>query len=317
MKQLLLFSFLIFFSILGCKKEDIAIIPFLSTSPLNNITVTSAVCGGYVTSDGGAAITASGVCWSTSEKPSISNSKTVDGDGSSPFKSSLRGLNANTKYYVRAYATNIEGTSYGDEKAFTTYKTNAISDYEGNLYNIVAIGNQIWTVENLKSTKFNDGTEIPLNTDNKTFASLPAAICSWYNNDAENNKSTYGALYNWYSVNSGKLCPAGWHVPSRAEWETLITYAGNGGMLKEPGTLNWNNPNLGATDKFGFTALPGGIFSDRFCDMKDDGQWWSSTEYTDLGFNDGWSFILFYNNDKHAFNHDYKTWSKSIRCVKN
>ena len=123
-----------------------------------------------------------------------------------------------------------------------------VQDIDGNNYLTVTIGTQIWMAENLRTTKYNDGTAIPLVTDNTTWANLTTPAYCWYNNDAKTNGSTYGALYNWYSVNTKKLCPTGWHVPNDTEWTTLTTYLGGtavaGGKLKETGTAHWYSPNF-------------------------------------------------------------------------
>jgi uncharacterized protein (TIGR02145 family) len=96
-----------------------------------------------------------------------------------------------------------------------------VTDIEGNVYNTVTIGKQVWMAENLKTTRLNDNTEIPLHSDNKDWKALFSPAYFWYDNEEEANKNTYGALYNWYSVNTHKLCPAGWHIPDDREW---ITY---------------------------------------------------------------------------------------------
>jgi len=160
----------------------------------------------------------------------------------------------------------------------------AITDKDGNVYTSVTIGTQVWMVENLKTTKFNDGTAIPLVTDNTAWKNLVTPGYCWYNNDAATYKEAYGALYNWYAVNTGKLCPSGWHVPTVAEWETLTDYLGTyvvaGGKLKETGNTHWNAPNAGASNESGFTALPGGDRSSNgaYDGIGGYGTWWSSTE---------------------------------------
>lgn len=137
-----------------------------------------------------------------------------------------------------------------------------ISDIEGNKYKIVQIGTQVWMAENLRTTKYRDGAYIPLVADSaKWRASRTHAYC--YNENKTSNRDAYGMFYNWYAVNSGKLAPAGWHIPTNAEWNVLINYLGGrdyaGGLLKEAGTLHWQTPNIGATNESKFTALPGGI----------------------------------------------------------
>ena len=141
-------------------------------------------------------------------------------------------------------------------------KAQTLKDIEGNVYPAVIIGTQVWMAENLKTTKYNDGMAIPLVSDNNAWEALKTPGYCWYNNDAAANKNRFGALYNWYTVNTKKLCPAGWHVPNDKEWTTLRTYLGGeeiaGGKLKETGTTHWTSPNTDATNQTGFTALPGG-----------------------------------------------------------
>ncbi len=136
-----------------------------------------------------------------------------------------------------------------------------VKDIDGNVYKTVTIGTQVWMAEDLKTTKYNDGTPIPYVADDTEWKNLRSDAYCWYNND-ESNKTTYGALYNWYTTNTGKLCPVGWHVSTNSDWEKLIDYGGGweiaGGKLKEAGTTHWDAPNIGATNEFGFTALPGG-----------------------------------------------------------
>jgi uncharacterized protein (TIGR02145 family) len=241
------------------------VIPTLSTTAASSITTTSATSGGNVISDGGATVTARGVCWSTNQNPTIDNSKTSNDIGTGSFTSNLTGLTANTIYYVRAYATNSMGTAYGNQVTFKTttdVETNTVTDIDGNIYHTVTIGTQVWMVENLKTTKYRNGDPIPNVTGNAWAALTTGAYC-WYNNDAATYKATYGALYNWYAVaDSRNIAPTGWHVPTDAEWTTLTTFLGGesvaGGKLKETGTNHWTSPNTGATNETGFTALPGG-----------------------------------------------------------
>jgi uncharacterized protein (TIGR02145 family) len=188
-----------------------------------------------------------------------------------------------TKIKVIAYDT------LGDSSAWSTEKTafigRSVMDIDGNEYQTIKIGTQIWMVENLKTTRYNDGTAIPLVTDSATWGALTTPGYCWYNNDSVSNAKSYGALYNWYTVNSGKLAPAGWHVPSDSEWTVLSTYLGgdnvSGGKLKEAGTTHWNSPNTGATNETGFLALPGGFryYSGTYSNQSIYGTWWSATEY--------------------------------------
>jgi uncharacterized protein (TIGR02145 family) len=215
------------------------------------------------------------------------------------FSSSITGLTANTLYYVRAYATNSAGTAYGNEVSFTTTsssgQTGTVTDTEGNIYNTITIGTQVWMAENLKTTKYNDNTAIPLVTDNTEWQALSTPAYCWYNNDEATNKPVYGALYNWYTVNTGKICPAGWHVPSDTEWKTLEIYLGM--TQSQADATGWRGTNQGTqiknitgwsggsinTNTSGFSALPGGA-RDFASEGASVGQgsgvaWWTATEY--------------------------------------
>lgn len=175
-------------------------------------------------------------------------------------------------------------------------KAQTVTDIDGNIYNTVTIGTQVWMKENLKTTKYNDGTAIPIVTDNAAWSKLTTPGYCWNNNDEASFKATYGALYNWYVVdaasNGGKnVCPTGWIVSTDGQWTTLITYLGGenvaGGKLKETGITHWQSPNAGATNESGFTALPGGNRNGNgeFFTTGYNGYWWSSTAaYTYYAF---------------------------------
>ncbi|HOD88965.1 MAG TPA: FISUMP domain-containing protein [Bacteroidales bacterium] len=191
--------------------------------------------------------------------------------------------------------------------------------YNGVTYNTVQIGSQCWLKENLKTTHYNDGTSIPNVTDNAIWETTTSgAYCCYDNNPS--NCNTYGALYNWYAVNTDKLCPNGWHVPSDAEWTTLVNYLGGasvaGGALKEAGTSHWSSPNTSATNSSGFSALPGGnrYGSDgSFYYLGSYGYWWSSTEYD--GSN-AWSRLLAYDFANVYRYYSYKRVGFSVRCLR-
>lgn len=194
-----------------------------------------------------------------------------------------------------------------------------VSDEDGNFYPSVIIGDQEWLAQNLRTTKLNDGTNIQQVTNLATYVSLSSPVYTWYNNDIA-NKETYGGLYNWYTVNTGKCCPDGWHVPSDSEWSKLTKALGGeaiaGGKLKEEGTTHWDSPNIGATNLTGFTALPGGyIFTGgAFGNINTNGFWWSSTEF---GTDRAYSRIMYFNDENITRHSDYfKTLGLSIRCIK-
>ena len=199
-----------------------------------------------------------------------------------------------------------------DAKVVTT-------DPDGNAFGIVTIGTQTWMAEDLKTTHYNDGTAIPNVTDNATWAGLATGAYCWYNNDAATYKNTYGPLYNWYAVNTGKLCPTGWHVPTNGEWSTLTTYLGGeivaGGKLKETGYSHWKTPNTGATNETGFTALPGGYRDNKgaFSSITHFSNGWSSTEYSSTN---AWNRYLSYDFDRISRINSYKVNGFPVRCLR-
>jgi uncharacterized protein (TIGR02145 family) len=292
------------------------LMPTIATEIVSSITSTSSKSGGTVSSDGGAPVTSRGVCWSTSGEPKVTDGKTDNGTGSGTFTSFISGLDGMTTYYIRAYATNIAGTAYGNERSFKTY---AVNDIDGNGYNSVTIGTQIWMATNLMTSKYIDGEEIPLITDNTGWSNLTTPGFCWYNNDAATYKPAYGALYNWYAANSSKLCPTGWHVPTDTEWKNLTDYLGGNsvaaGKMKEEGITHWTNPNTGATNESNFTALPGG-YRDRsgiFYYTGNYGRWWSSSEYDSQS---GWGRGMGYNEINISFYGYIKQIGFSVRCLK-
>jgi uncharacterized protein (TIGR02145 family) len=198
-----------------------------------------------------------------------------------------------------------------------------VTDIDGNSYKTVYIGKQHWMAENLKVSKYNDGTIIPNVTDGNKWYKLSTGAWIHYDNDLGNN-SKYGKLYNWFSVNTTtngdkNLCPTGWHVPKDSEWSVLTTYLGGdslaGGKMKEAGISKWKSPNLLATNASLFNGLPGGgkgnEINFRFIDSC--GIWWSSTElnlsrarFLGLKYSDGYAFR----------GHDNKNDGYSVRCIK-
>jgi uncharacterized protein (TIGR02145 family) len=285
-----------------------------TTAPTATSTTTG-TCGGNVTTDGGSAVIARGVCWSTVANPTTSNSKTTDGTGTGTYSSSITGLTANTTYHVRAYATNAAGTSYGSDRTFTTDPLTVV-DKDGNSYTVIRIGTQVWMKENLKTTTFSDNASIPSVTDATAWSNLTTPGYCLYGNNAA-NKNIYGALYNWYAVNTAKLCPTGWHVPTDDDCIALESYLGGtaGGKLKETGTTHWASPNTGATDEVDFKALPGGLRSEAgtFQFITNYGFWWTSSGYSS---HNEWYRELEYNTDNNVRYFKDDNNGMSVRCIK-
>ena len=192
-------------------------------------------------------------------------------------------------------------------------------DIDGNVYETIQIGEQLWMAENLKVTHYNDGSEIPNITNNGDWGGLSTGAYGDYDNNPTNSE-TYGRLYNWYTVDDSRgLCPEGWHVPSDNEYTVLTDYLGGesvaGGKMKEAGLEDWNSPNTGATNESGFTGLPGG---DRgtygtCAYMGIYGDFWSSTEYNS---NSAWFRLLHYfYSEVYRFNLG-KRYGCSVRCLR-
>lgn len=200
-----------------------------------------------------------------------------------------------------------------------TSNNSTVQDADGNVYHVSTIGTQVWMVENLKTTHYNDNSAITSVTDPTTWAGLTTEAYCWYNNDAATYKNTYGALYNWYAVNTGKLCPKGWHVPTDAEWTTLTTYLGGesvaGGKLKETGTAHWASPNTGADNSSGFAALPGGSHytNGLFYTIGTYGYWWSSDESTSIN---AWHRYMNSSSAIITRKDNTKSLGFSVRCIK-
>jgi uncharacterized protein (TIGR02145 family) len=304
----------------------------LNTLPIGNVSASGAVSGGNITSDGGTPVTQRGVCWSTSQNPTTANNSTSDGGGVGNYASNLTGLQAGTTYYVRAYATNSAGTAYGDQLQFTaaggggsdylnpnlTY--GSITDQNGNTYATIVIGTQEWMAENLRTAIYANGDPISNVTDAGQWVGLATGAWIHYNNDSQ-YESPYGKLYNWYTVADPRnVCPAGWHVPTDAEWTVLSDYLGGqsvaGGQMKSTSTQYWQAPNTGATNDSGFSGLPGGerIFYDgNFNNLGDYGSWWSASEESaDVAwprYLDNTSAGIYRDNSD-------KRYGFSVRCVR-
>ena len=227
----------------------------ITTTAISSILANSAISGGNISSDGGASVIVRGICWNTSGSPITANSKTENGGGTGTFTSTMNGLSPNTLYYVRAYAVNSAGTSYGDQKNFTTspvasdpqwsiFNPNlnygSVTDINGNTYKTILIGTQTWMAQSLRTTKFNDGTSVP---------ELPADYTNYvtpgYSVRVPDDVTTFGLCYNWYTLdaaaNGGRnVCPTGWHVPTDDEWMTLENYLINNGYNYD-GTIGGAN----------------------------------------------------------------------------
>ncbi|MCX6306896.1 MAG: fibrobacter succinogenes major paralogous domain-containing protein [Bacteroidetes bacterium] len=206
-----------------------------------------------------------------------------------------------------------------DHLIYPDSTSGVVSDKDGNSYSTVKIGRQVWMAENLRTTKYNDGTFIQHIPANSVWGKLTTPGYCWYNNDSVVNKYTYGALYNWYAVETGKLAPYGWHIPTDAEWDTLASTLGGeliaGGKLKEKGTLHWQSPNTGATNETGFFALPGGIrfTNGTFFNLGNVGIWGSATESDTAS---AWCRFMSCSSGSMNSSPSGKSTGFSVRCIR-
>jgi uncharacterized protein (TIGR02145 family) len=198
---------------------------------------------------------------------------------------------------------------------------NKITDADGNVYNSVTIGTQVWMVENLKTTRYRNGDLIGTTTPATLDISAEATPkYQWAYDGNESNVATYGRLYTWYAVTDIRgVCPTGWHLPIDAEWNTLTTSQGGesvaGGKLKETGTTHWSAPNTLATNEAGFSALPGGhrLFDGSFYLVGYSGYWWNSTEYSTSS---ALYRYMYYSVSNVYSENTYKNYGLSVRCLK-
>lgn len=227
------------------------------------------------------------------------------------------GTAISVELYGASDPDNAEAVGYGD-----------LMDYDGNVYTTVVIGTQMWIIENYRTTHYEDGSSISNITDNSLWLADTTGAYCWYNNDETTYKATYGALYNWYAINNASgFCyferdgskETGWRVPTYSDFVTLqnyVTSIAGGAKLKEVGTTNWLTPNSGATDTYGFKAVPAGIRSPS------NGVFYYSTRYnyimsttetlSDYMFN----VALSYDNILFPIGYALKTSGYSVRCVK-
>lgn len=205
-----------------------------------------------------------------------------------------------------------------------------VSDIDGNVYNVVSIGNQCWMKENLKTTRYKNGTPIPTGLSDAQWQATTSGACADYNNDSTKT-AVYGKLYNWYAVaDTNGLCPTGWHEPEDWEWNVLVktidpsadtTCNGcsqsqtAGGAMKEIGLTHWASPNTGATNSSGFTGLPGGYRDGigPYGSIGDYGYWWSATQNSTTYTH--YRFLYYFDSGVYRGN-DLKGNGFSVRCVR-
>lgn len=289
--------FIIALLIIGCEKtEELKKSPLIETLPINKITYTSVYCLGELISDENDSIE-KGFCWSKKDVPTINDYKISCKSASKVFSGKITGLEPNSLYNLRAYAINITGTAYGGLIKFKTKSFGTMIDQDGNEYKTMTIGSQTWMAENLRATKYNDGTSITNVSDDKDWAELnTGAYCSYNNITNIDSIKTFGILYNWYAASTGKLAPKGWHVATFQDFLALKDSLGGDIQAYK-------------LEEYGFNAIPGGFRNTwgEFEAIKNSGYWWSSTSN-----NNYYSWGLCFLGEIESS----KLRGYSIRCVK-
>ncbi|MGF1586488.1 MAG: fibrobacter succinogenes major paralogous domain-containing protein [Bacteroidales bacterium] len=313
----------------SCSKSETPVL--IATVEVTGITDVSARSGGIIVYGEEGGYKDKGVVWGTVADPTIENNsgRNTHTGNNSEFSSIIEGLNPGTVYYIRAYASNILGTAYGDEQSFRTY-LQGVNDIDGNTYYTIGIGSQEWMGTNLKTTRYLNGDSINFISLSQEWESVTGAARTVYNSDIENER-VFGSLYNWYAVTDDRgICPPGWRVPGDEDWKVLerelgmSTSSSNrsglrdryaGGKLKERGTARWNGPNILATDEYGFRALPGGYIDIKGNSQTRDrnGNWWTSTELHEIN---AIYRNLYHENAGIYRSGIHKNSGFSVRCMK-
>ncbi|UCH10181.1 MAG: fibrobacter succinogenes major paralogous domain-containing protein [Fidelibacterota bacterium] len=208
----------------------------------------------------------------------------------------------------------------GSQPAYHQAQSDTVIDIDGNVYHTVAIGSQLWLVENLRVTHYRDGTAIPEVSVSNDWSSLTTGAFCEPEPDSSAGREAYGLLYNFHAVNdSRELCPEGWHVPTAEEWRTLIETLGGdeeaGGSMRDTGSGLWRTPVPGSTNASGFSALPAGGRG-RFGGAGEVGRyatWWSSTPHDDSF---AWHWGLHPDRNSIRYNPGHKASGFSVRCIK-
>lgn len=300
------------------QKAKAALLPTVTTNSVKYISSSQIQSGGTILSNGGAEITAKGVCWNTSSQPTISNYKTSDGYGSSPFISNIY-ESTRTKYYLRAYATNSVGTAYGNEIEFTP---GSMTDVDGNIYLTVRIGNQEWMAANLRTTRYSNGDPIR-KAQSAADWSKQGEVGAYCDYPTPSDNITYGKLYNWYAGKDWRnVCPYGWHVPTSDEMRAMQNAVGSssGNLLREPGFWNFYSTTIKSTNETGFSARAGGYRNNDktagFVGKGLQGSWWTCSKGMINFLTYGMSLEIYYHRNSYDVTHSLETTGKAIRCVK-
>lgn len=319
----------IYFLSIRCLRKNASI----TTAVPDSITTTSAILGGSITTEGWGEITERGICIDSTQIPTINSKKIVLEKGIGSFSKKVTGLVPGTAYHARAYAINSVGPSYGDEYIFSTLH-GSVTDVDGNIYPTVKIGSQIWMAKDLKTTKYRDGNPIPFVQNNNSWDDLTEGAYKEYTYTSSHTPpfseefTNRGIVYNWYAVETGKLCPYGWHVPTNDEWIVdfswgldISKYAYDGNFYNITKALaaqtGWAKHSQGdpgddllKNNSTGFSALP--TFSSG---MSDDCSWWSSNEGNET--HALYVYLRGWVNNGLWYESTNKKNGNTVRCLKN
>lgn len=271
----------------------------LSTDSVVSIGALGATVWSTIMSEGAGPLIEKGICWSASSLPTIADSTSQSTYSPSVYPVAASNLNLNTTYYVRAYAINQDGVSYGNQLSFTTNSMliytagSGVTDLDGNNYPTVVLDGEEWMAENLRVEQYSNGDPI-LNIEGDTaWGNAVTGAWSWYNNDSQFNYP-YGKLFNWHAASDARnVCPSGWHVPTIGEWELLFDFVETS-IGQEPGAFITTDPNYftgtaNTTNEAGFSGLGAGERSTnlspiplpnlQFSGINESIRWWSATEF--------------------------------------
>ncbi|MEI6020537.1 MAG: fibrobacter succinogenes major paralogous domain-containing protein [Bacteroidota bacterium] len=303
--------------------------PQVTTNTASVLNYSMASIGGSVNASG-YPILEVGICFDTQKNPDITKRKTYT-SGTTNFNLTITALNEKTVYYYKAYAKFSFGTYYGAERTFTTgaapiplvvfTNTGTVSDYDGNVYKTITIGNKTWMAENLHVQTYNDGSTIPSYYSNASaWPNLVTGAYGYYNNNFS-YVTNYGFLYNYFTIEDARgLAPAGWHIPTDAEWLSLISLLNNANpsysftaIQQLYSTSAWSNLNCSINNYSNMKLMPAGFRSIQGADA-DMGY---STAYWTMDNSGAYASIMYFDNNCFLMSTSkYKNCGYSIRCVK-
>ncbi|MFZ9054302.1 MAG: FISUMP domain-containing protein [Flavobacteriales bacterium] len=305
----------------------------VETSPATDVGADTGTLHGKVIHDGGSNVVATGFIWGTmSDLSDAISTQATSLAADSTFAVELTGLTEATIYYFSAYSTNASGTVFGDTLSFlplcAAVPSNVLGcdfgnttslNYQGYDYKLVVINGECWFAENLRSEYYNNNDPIPTNLDDSNWSTTSLGAVTVYGEGASSvasgsddevvNLAKYGRLYNWHAVNTGNLCPTGWHVPSDAEFTALQTYLGTNTNIKLKSAC-WNGDN-----ESGFSGLAGGqrLDSGTFTNEGEYAYFWSSTLQFTIW---AWSRLLSPSYEEMEGGSSNVNTGYSVRCVR-